>query len=87
MKQSIHPQYYPSVKVKCACGNEFTTGSTLPEINVEICSNCHPFYTGKEKFVDTRGRLEKYKKRLEKSQIKVIEKVSASKTKKNRSTK
>ena len=67
MKQGIHPQYYPDAKVKCACGNEFTTGSTIPEINVEVCSNCHPFYTGKDKLLDTRGRLEKFKKRQEKS--------------------
>lgn len=66
MKSKIHPKYYPKAKVKCACGNEFITGSTMPEINVEICSNCHPFYTGKDKIVDT-GRLEKFKKRLEKS--------------------
>lgn len=67
MKQGVHPQYYPDAKVKCACGNEFTTGSTIPEINIEVCSNCHPFYTGKDKLLDTRGRLEKFKKRQEKS--------------------
>ncbi|HZZ99673.1 MAG TPA: 50S ribosomal protein L31 [Candidatus Paceibacterota bacterium] len=67
MKEGIHPQYYPNAKVKCACGNEWTTGSTLPEINTSICSNCHPFYTGQEKIVDTRGRVEKFKKRLEKA--------------------
>jgi large subunit ribosomal protein L31 len=66
MKKNIHPQYYPEAKVYCACGNEFTVGSTLPEIKVEICSNCHPFYTGKEKLVDTKGRVERFKKRLEK---------------------
>ncbi len=70
MKQGIHPKYYDTAKVRCACGNEFITGSTMPEIKVEICSNCHPFYTGKEKMIDTRGRLEKFKKRLEKSQQK-----------------
>jgi len=66
MKKNIHPQYYPEAKVYCACGNKFTVGSTLPEIKVEICSNCHPFYTGKEKLVDTKGRVERFKKRLEK---------------------
>jgi len=70
MKQGIHPEYYSNAKVKCACGNEWTTGATVPEINVEICSNCHPFYTGKEKTVDTRGRIDRFKKRLAKQQDK-----------------
>lgn len=87
MKLNIHPKYYENTNVRCACGNKFTTGSIMPEINVEICSNCHPFYTGKEKFADTRGRLEKYKKRLEKSQTKAMGKVPHSKTKKTHSTK
>ena len=68
MKSDIHPQYYPEAKVKCACGNTWKTGSTMPEIKVEICDQCHPFYTGKEKFVDTRGRVDKFKKRLSKSE-------------------
>ncbi len=67
MKQNIHSQYYPNAKIKCACGNEWTTGSTLPEIDTGICSKCHPFYTGQEKILDTRGRVEKFKKRLEKA--------------------
>lgn len=67
MKAAIHPQYYPTAKVKCACGNTWITGSTLPEINVEICNNCHPFYTGREKVLDTRGRIEKFKKRAAKA--------------------
>ena len=67
MKPEIHPQYYPNAKVKCACGNEWTTGSTSPEISTGICSACHPFYTGTEKILDTRGRVEKFKKKLEKS--------------------
>ena len=66
MKQDIHPTYYDKAKVKCACGNQFTIGSTKQEIEVEICSNCHPFYTGKEKMVDTLGRVEKFRKRLSK---------------------
>ena len=66
MKKNIHPKYYPSAKVQCVCGNSFTIGSTKEFIDVEICSNCHPFYTGKEKIVDTMGRVEKFKKRLEK---------------------
>lgn len=67
MKQSIHPQYYPEAKVKCACGNKFTVGAAVPEINVEICSACHPFYTGQEKIVDSKGRVDRFKKRLEKT--------------------
>ena len=70
MKKNIHPQYYPEAKVKCACGNQFLTGATVPEIKVEICSNCHPFYTGKGKLVDTKGRVERFKKRLEKTKKK-----------------
>ena len=64
MKTDIHPTYYTAAKVICACGNTFTTGSTREEIHVEICSNCHPFYTGKQKLVDTAGRVEKFQKRL-----------------------
>lgn len=67
MKKEIHPKYYPKAKIKCICGNVFTIGSTKPEINVEICSNCHPFYTGKDKVIDTAGRIERFKKRLQKN--------------------
>ncbi len=66
MKPGLHPQYYPDAKVKCACGHSWTTGSTQSELKVEICSQCHPFYSGKEKILDTRGRVDKFKKRLEK---------------------
>ncbi len=59
MKKDIHPKYYRA-KVKCACGNEFEVGSTKKEIKVEICSKCHPFFTGKQKLVDTAGRVEKF---------------------------
>lgn len=61
MKAKIHPQWYNDSKVTCACGNTFTTGSTLPEIKVEICADCHPFFTGEMKFIDTLGRVEKFK--------------------------
>ena len=64
MKKDIHPQYYPDAKVICACGNQFTVGSTLPEIRTEICSLCHPYYTGKQKLVDTARRVEKFQARL-----------------------
>ena len=63
MKADIHPNYYPSAVVTCACGNTFTTGSTKPQLHVEICSNCHPFFTGEQKFVDTAGRVEKFARR------------------------
>ncbi|MEK7507368.1 MAG: 50S ribosomal protein L31 [Patescibacteria group bacterium] len=67
MKSAIHPQYYDNAKVRCACGNTWTTGSTRPEISLEICNQCHPFYTGREKVLDTRGRIEKFKKRAAKA--------------------
>ena len=67
MKQDIHPQFYPETKVKCACGNKFTVGSTQPEISVEICNKCHPFFTGKEKLIDTAGKVEKFKARRAKA--------------------
>ncbi len=60
MKKDIHPTYYPESKVTCACGNSFTVGSTLPELKIEICSACHPFYTGKQKLIDTARRVEKF---------------------------
>lgn len=68
MKPKIHPKYYDNCKVTCACGNTFITGSTLPEINVEICNACHPFFTGEMKFVDTQGRVEKFQKKMEVAQ-------------------
>jgi len=67
MKKDIHPKYHSQAKVVCACGNTFTTGSTLPEIHTEICSNCHPFYTGKQNLVDTAGRVERFHKIVKKS--------------------
>lgn len=63
MKEGIHPEYHEEAVVTCACGNTFTTGSTQKEIKVEICSACHPFFTGKQKFVDSAGRVEKFKKK------------------------
>ena len=63
MKEKIHPKFYPEAKVHCGCGNEFIIGSTMPEIRVELCSKCHPFYTGERRMVDTAGRLERFKKR------------------------
>ncbi len=62
MKEKIHPRYEKAV-VSCACGNTFETGSTKKELRVEICANCHPFFTGKQKFVDTGGRVERFKRK------------------------
>lgn len=70
MKKGIHPKYYKDAKIKCFCGAELETGSTQKEINVEICSQCHPFYTGKKKMLDTTGRVDRFKKMTEKAQAK-----------------
>ena len=68
MKKDIHPKYYPNARVQCACGNAFTMGSTKEFIEVEICSKCHPFYTGKEKTLDAVGQVQKFRKRLAKKE-------------------
>jgi large subunit ribosomal protein L31 len=65
MKKDIHPQYEEAT-VHCSCGNTFTTRSTKKELHVELCSQCHPFYTGKQKLVDSGGRVDRFKRRLEK---------------------
>ena len=61
MKLNIHPQWFPEAKITCACGNTFTVGATVPELKVEVCYNCHPFYTGQMKYLDTAGRVEAFK--------------------------
>jgi large subunit ribosomal protein L31 len=65
MKEKIHPEYH-EVQVSCACGNSFKTRSTKPNLKVEICSACHPFFTGKQKLVDSAGRVERFQKRYRK---------------------
>jgi len=65
MKKDIHPEYHKTI-VHCACGNEFETGSTQKEIRVEICSKCHPFFTGKQKLVDSAGKIERFKRKYAK---------------------
>jgi large subunit ribosomal protein L31 len=70
MKKDIHPQYFSEALVKCACGNQFKTGSTQKELHVEVCSKCHPFYTGHEKILDTAGRVEKFKAKRAKASAK-----------------
>lgn len=62
--KKIHPKWYPEAKVACACGNEFTTGATFPELKVEVCYNCHPHYTGQVKNLDTAGRIDAFKNKM-----------------------
>jgi large subunit ribosomal protein L31 len=68
MKKDIHPQIFTEAVVTCACGNSFVTMSTKKELSVEICSACHPFFTGKKRYIDTEGQIDKFAKRLEKVQ-------------------
>ncbi|MBE2236824.1 MAG: 50S ribosomal protein L31 [Caldilineaceae bacterium] len=68
MKADIHPKYYPDARVTCSCGASWTTGSTVPEIRTDVCSTCHPFYTGEQRIIDTAGQVERFMKRLERRQ-------------------
>lgn len=70
MKAEIHPKYYPEAKTTCACGNVIHAGSTIEKQHTEVCSSCHPFYTGKMKYVDTAGRVEKFKERMQRAKKK-----------------
>lgn len=81
MKQKIHPTYYLKATITCACGNILVTGSTMKENDVEVCSSCHPFFTGKSKMIDTQGRVDRFKRLLEKKEEK-SEKAKKSKKKK-----
>ena len=67
MREKIHPTYYKDAKATCSCGNEFTLGSTHKEIKVELCSKCHPFYTGDQRVIDTAGRVERFRRRYDRS--------------------
>ena len=67
MKKGIHPEYHPQAKVVCACGSTWITGSTKPEIHTDVCSACHPFFTGEQRIVDTEGHVERFIRRLERS--------------------
>jgi len=67
MKAKIHPKYYSEARIICACGNSWTTGATVPELKVDVCSACHPFYTGEQRIVDTAGQVDRFMKRLERS--------------------
>lgn len=76
MKTDIHPTYFPEAKVVCACGNTWTTGSTQELIQTDVCSNCHPFYTGEQRIVDTEGQVDRFYKKLEARQQFVEEKIA-----------
>lgn len=63
MKEAIHPKYYADASVTCVCGATWTTGSTMKEVRVDICSSCHPYYTGKQKMIDTEGRVDRFRRK------------------------
>jgi large subunit ribosomal protein L31 len=82
MKQNLHPSWHDDCVVTCTCGNQFTTGSSLKSIHVDICSNCHPFFTGEMKFVDRQGRVDKFMKKMKIAQTKKQSDAQAKKKKK-----
>ena len=84
MKTAIHPKWYQDAKVTCACGNTFTTGASVPSIYVEVCSVCHPFYTGQMKFLDTTGRVESFKAKQTKANVNLISKADKRKLKREK---
>lgn len=86
MKANIHPAYYENAQVVCACGNKFTTGSTAEIIHVELCSKCHPFYTGEQRFVDTASRIEKFQKKQEVAKTYISKKVKKVEEQKEKDT-
>ena len=87
MKAKIHPKWFNDAKVTCACGNTFVVGATMPEISVEVCSVCHPFYTGQMKYLDTAGRVERFKTKLTKVSKKVVSKSEKRRIKKEKKIK
>jgi large subunit ribosomal protein L31 len=87
MKKDIHPKYYPKAKITCSCGNVIEAGSTVEKMQVEICSACHPFYTGKKKTIDTTGRVDRFKKMTEKAADKKKTLKTKSKTEKKKAVK
>lgn len=90
MKANIHPKFYEDAVVVCACGNTFTTGSTKKNINVEVCHKCHPFYTGEQRFLDTKGRVDTFQKKqklAKEYQEKIKTKQSKKEEKEERKTK
>ena len=79
MKSDIHPPYYSKAKITCACGNVIEVGATVEHLKTEICSKCHPFYTGKQKLIDTAGRVERFKTRAAKKASGIVRKKSEKK--------
>jgi len=84
MKTSIHPNWYNDCKVTCACGNSFVVGATVQTLQVDICSNCHPFYTGQMKYIDTAGRVDAFINKKAKTQIKRVSKTEKRRIKKQK---
>ena len=84
MKAKLHPTWFGESKVACACGNTFTVGATVPEIRVEVCYHCHPFYTGQMKYVDVAGRVDRFLAKQKKAKVSVISKTEKRKVKKER---
>ncbi len=84
MKANLHPSWHADTKVTCACGNTFTTGSVLTEIRVEICSACHPLFTGQQRFVDTLGQVDRFVKKTEVSKVKKEERIRILEARKNK---
>lgn len=84
MQTQIHPKWYSNAVVTCACGNTFTVGATVPTIQVEVCSNCHPFYTGQMKFLDTTGRVESFRAKQSGASGKVVSKADKRKQKREK---
>ena len=84
MKASIHPKWYPEATVKCACGNVFTVGATQPEIGIEVCANCHPFYTGQMRFLDASGRVDSFEAKRSNALKKVLSKTERRKIKREK---
>lgn len=74
MRKNIHPKYYPEATVICACGNTFKVGSTKEIIRTDVCSQCHPFFTGEQRIVDTAGQVERFMRRLERRDVKRADK-------------
>ena len=85
MKQNLHPNWFDEAKVTCACGNSFTTGSTVDSIRVEICAKCHPFFTGQQKFVDTLGRVDKFQMATKRAEEKRVQKQEIAKARAEKS--
>lgn len=81
LKAEIHPKYYEKARVTCACGNTFVVGDTVPELKLDICAKCHPFYTGEQKLIDVAGRVERFKTRAAKMVIQKPKKVRVKKEK------